>query len=112
MSGDILFVSQEHHPFSIRRDVREPVVVVVRKDLLLLGAVGFHPPDLHMPATLGIEVDVLTVWRVFGTVIETFRSCETRFISAKNRDCVDVEVATALADERQRLSVCRPAMPI
>ena len=40
MTGDILLIREENHPLSIGRDVREPVIEIVKRDLLLLAAVG------------------------------------------------------------------------
>ena len=85
--------------------MRKPVVEVVGENLLLLAAVRLHPPNLHVPGALGIEIDVLTIGRVFGAIVEAFGSCEARLITAGNRDCVDVEIAIALADEGEGLTI-------
>src|SRR2546422_5094458 len=40
-------------PLAVGRNVREPVVEAVVRDLLLGGPIGSHPPDLHPSAQIG-----------------------------------------------------------
>ena len=71
MPGDIFFVSEEDHPLAIRRDVREPVVELIRRNLFLAASVRPHAPDLHAAGALGVEVNVVAVRRVLGPVVES-----------------------------------------
>ena len=40
MPGDALVIRENHHPLSVLRKVRKPVVVIVARDLRLLAAIG------------------------------------------------------------------------
>src|SRR3984957_20700784 len=71
-----------------------------------------HAPDLHRAGAFGMEVDIFSVGRKFGAVVEAGRGSEPRFIAAGSENGVDVEFAVALAGERERLTVGRPAVPI
>jgi exodeoxyribonuclease VII large subunit len=51
--------------------VGEPVAKVVGDDLLRLAAVGLHPPDLHPPGAVRVEVDELAVRGELRAVVET-----------------------------------------
>src|SRR5580658_1189956 len=105
MPGDILVVGENYHPLSIWRDVREPIIQFVRGDLLLLAAVRAHAPDLHDAGALGVEVNVFSVGGILRTVVQPLRSREPRLVPARDGDTVNVELAVALADESQSLSV-------
>ncbi len=65
-----------------------------------------------MAGALGVEINVLPVRGIFGAIVETLRSGETSFVAAGDRNCVDVEIAIALANEGESLAIRRPAMPI
>src|SRR6266404_3629093 len=60
---------QEANPLTIGRDVREPVIVIVICDLLLLTSVRFHAPDLHCAAARRVKVDVLSVRAILRAVV-------------------------------------------
>src|SRR3954471_6388620 len=90
----------------------KPVVVIVGENLLLSAAVSMHPPDLHGPGTLRIEIDVLPVRRIFWPVIEALRGRQPSFLPARRRNRKNIEVAISLAHKRQHLSVRRPAVPV
>src|SRR5437867_4818266 len=110
--GHVLLVGKKDHPLSIRRNMRKPVVVIVVENLLLLAAVSLHAPNLHVPGALRVEINVLTIWRIFRTVVQSFRSCTSSFIASGDGNRVDIKVAVALTNECKSLSVWRPAMPI
>src|SRR5580700_515712 len=112
MPGDALIVRENHRPFSIRRNVREPIIQFVRRDLLLLAAVWAHAPDLRQAGTLGVEVNVFSVGRIFRAVVEAFRGRQPRLVAARDRNTVDVELTAALANEREPGAVGRPTVPI
>src|ERR1019366_5160280 len=112
MAGDVLLIREEDHRLAIRRDVGEPVVEAVEGDLLLGAAVGVHAPDLHAAGALGVEVNVLAIGRIFGTIVEALGSSEARFFTSAHRDDVDVELAIALGTVSKSLAVGRPAMPV
>src|SRR5438876_10371100 len=112
MSGHIFFIREKDHPFSIGRNMRKPVVVIVGEDLLLIAAVGLHTPDLHVSGALGVEIDVLTIGRIFGAVVKSLCGCKTSFITASYGNRVDIKVAIALADEGESLAIRRPAVPV
>src|SRR5258706_11903722 len=105
MSDDRFVEAQKHHPLSIRRNVREPVVVVVGKYLRLLAPVGLHSPNLHVPGALGIGIDVLTVRRIFRPVVETLGGGQASFFAAVDGYGVNVKLAVALAHESESFSV-------
>src|ERR1700716_3953733 len=112
MAGHVRFISEKHHPLPIGRDVWEPVVEIVGKYLLLIASVRLHSPDLHMACALGVEVNVFPVGRVFRTVIKAFGCSQSGLFAAGCGYLVDVELALALANECERLSIRRPTMPI
>ena len=70
--------------------------LVVLRDLLLLAAVGPHPPDLHPPGARRVEVDPLPVRRVLRPIVDALRVGEAHFLAAVDGDLVDVELAVAL----------------
>src|SRR5207237_10756162 len=43
---------------AVRRNVREPVMLFIKRDLFLLASVRAHPPDLHVARALGVEINV------------------------------------------------------
>ena len=112
MASHIRAVGKEYHPLAVGRNVGEPVVEVVGEDLLLLAAIGLHAPDLHVSSTLGVEVNVFAVRRIFGTVIQSLGRGETDLFATGCGDCIDIKFAVALADEGERLAVGRPTMPV
>src|SRR6266566_4433969 len=112
MSGHVAFISEKNHPLAVGRNVWEPVVIVVGENLLLITAVGLHAPDLHVSGALGVEVNVLAVGRILGTIVETHRGGEACFFSARDWNCVDVEFTVALTDKGEGLAIRRPTMPI
>src|SRR5271167_2574797 len=117
MADDVFVEGDENHLLAVGREVREPVVEFAKGDLLLVGALSEHTPDLHVSGALGVEIDVAAVGRIFGAVVEAFGGGETGFTAAFNGDGVDVEVFVALthvalADESERFAVRRPAVPV
>src|SRR3954468_12629049 len=115
MPGYTGVVSEKDHPLAVRRNVGEPVVKLIREDLFLLAAIGLHAPDLHMPRTLGIEINVISVRRIFGSIIQSFGSGKARLFGSCafcSRNRVDVEISVALANERQCPTIGRPAVPV
>src|SRR2546428_13851820 len=112
MAGHVRFISKKYHPLPIGRDVREPVVEIVGKYLLRVASVRLHSPDLHMAWSLGVEVNVFPVGRVFRTVIKAFGCSQSGLFAASCGYRVDVELAVALANECEGCSVRRPTMPI
>src|SRR5256885_6407066 len=112
MPGYIFLVGEKDHPFSIRRNVGKPIVVLVGEDLLLLTAICLHPPDLHVACSLRVEINVLTVGRIFWAIVESFCRSEACLVTSGDRNCVDIKVAIALPDKCECLPVRRPAMPV
>src|SRR5882762_2023057 len=112
MTGHVPFISKKHHPLPIGRDVREPVVEIVGKYLLLVASVRLHSPDLHTACALGVEVNIFPFGRVFRTVIKAFGYGQSGLFAASCGYRVDVELAVALGNECERLSIRRPTMPI
>src|ERR1700687_5546628 len=112
MSDDRFVEAQKHHPLSIRRNVREPVVVVVGKDLHLLAAVGLYSPNMHVPGALGIEINVLPIRRIFRPIVESRCCRQSLLLATFHWNCVNVKIAVALPNKRQSSSVGRPPMPV
>src|SRR4051812_40803607 len=112
MSLDLLVVGKKNQPFAIGRRVREPVIVFIAGHLFLAAAVWFHAPDLHEAAPVGIEIDVLSIRRVIGAIIQARRSGEAALVTARNGYGVDIEFTVALTAVGHGLSVGRPAMPV
>src|SRR5258708_6772777 len=106
------FKRHEYQLLSIRREVRKPIVLFAKRDLFLLASIGAHPPDLHVPGAFGVEVNVLSIGRVFRPIIQSLGGSKSRLLAAGSRNRVDIEIAIPLADERQRLPVPRPPMPV
>src|SRR6267142_4117804 len=93
--------------------MREPALdALVRRDLRLLRTIDLHPPDLHRPGPLGVEVDVLPIRRVLRTVVFSSRGGQSLLRAAVNGDGVDVEVAVALRAVRDGPAVRRPPVKI
>src|SRR3984885_8754843 len=113
MAGLAFVVGEEDHRLTIGRNVRCPVVQIVGGDLLGTGAIRMHAPDLHIPAAIGIEVNVLAVRRVIRVVVN-FGACgEGRLGSTVRGDGVDVSAAALDgAGEENRPAIRRPAMPV
>src|SRR3989449_11273547 len=84
-------------PLAVGRNVREPVVEAVVRDLLLARAIGSHPPDLHPSAPRGVEVDVRAVGRELGSVVQSRRDRETDLLATADGDLVHVQLAVAQA---------------
>src|SRR5271163_2195990 len=112
MSADVSLIGEEDHPLSVGRNVREPIVVAVGSDLLLFRAVGLHAPDLHHAGALGIEINIFSIGRIFGAVVEALGGGETRFFASGGGNGVDVKIAVAFPDKGESSAVRRPAMPI
>src|SRR3984893_10963238 len=112
MAGYVRFISKKHHPLAIGLDVREPVVEIVGKYLLLVASARLHSPNLHMACALGVEVDVFPVGSVFRTVIKAFGCSQSGLFTARCGYRIDVELAVTLANECERLPIPRPTMPI
>src|SRR6266850_7596926 len=112
MAGHTCLERDENNPFPVGGRVGKPVVEFVRGQLCLVSAISLHPPDLHRARALGIEIDELSVRRIVWPVIETFRVSEAFFLSAFDRDRVNIEFAIALAAKGERQTVRRPTMPI
>src|SRR5438552_6045598 len=96
VSLHVFVIRQKHNPFTVRRGVRKPVVVVVGNHWLLLGAVRPHAPDLHSPPPRGVEVDELPVRTVFGAVVQAGRGGQTFFFAPRHGSGIDIEVAVSL----------------
>src|SRR6266404_7390125 len=70
-----------HDPLAVGRDVGEPAVEVVVRDLLLSGPVGPHAPDLHPSAAHRVEVDVLAIGRVFRPIVQSRSGCKADLVA-------------------------------
>src|SRR5690348_899926 len=46
--------ADEYNPLSIWRNMREPVIIFIVRDLFLVTAIRLHPPDLHGAGSFGI----------------------------------------------------------
>src|SRR5713101_7535302 len=88
------------------------IILFAKRDLFLLASIRAHPPDLHVPGAFGVEVNVLAVRRVFRAIVQSLGGRQLFLFAARRRNGVDVELTIPLADESQRLSVRRPAMPV
>src|SRR6185436_11962373 len=99
MPTDLWLISKKDHPLAVRGKVRKPVVVLVRRDLLLAGPVGTHAPDLHGAGAPGIEIDVPSVGRIFGGIVG--RACRSQacLLTTSYRDAEDIQVSVAIAGE-------------
>jgi len=105
MALNFLWKRDKYHLRSVRRDVRKPIVEFTVCDLLLFAAIGAHFPDLHVAGAHGIEIDVLSIGRIFGAVIEALCGGKPFFFASLRRDGVNIEFTVALADESESLSV-------
>src|SRR5256885_11517533 len=70
--------------------------------------------SLHdaLPISLGVEVNVIPVGRIFRTIVQSLGGRQLLLLAACRGNRVDIEIAVPLADERKCLSIRRPAMPI
>src|SRR5450755_3943277 len=112
MADHFFSIREKNNPLAIRRGMGKPIIKCVGGDLFLRRAVRLHTPDLHLAGALGIEIDVSTVGRIVGAIVETFGGSQASFVAAGYGDGVDVELAVALADESESAAVWRPAVPI
>src|ERR1700678_3130850 len=112
MARDILFVRQKHHRAAVGRDVWKPVIELVGGYLLLIAAVGFHPPDLHCAGANRIEINELAVRRVLWAVVQPRGRRQAGLVAAPRGDGIDVEFAAALTAKGQHLAARRPAVPV
>jgi hypothetical protein len=92
--------------------MREPVAVIIGRDLFLVRTVRLHPPDLHQAGAVGIEINIFSIRGVFRAVIIAGRGGEPGFFAAGNRDGVNIKLAVALGAIGQRFAVGRPAVPV
>src|SRR5205823_5037191 len=69
-------------------------------------------PNLHVSGALRIEVNVLSVSRVFWAIVQSLGRCQPCLFPARCRDSVDVEVAVPFTDERECLPIRRPSMQV
>ena len=92
--------------------MRKPIVELVVRYLLLLGAVGAHPPEVHPAGAVGVEVNPLAVGRIIGAVVQAPCRREPRLRAAAGRDAVNVELPMAFRAVRQRPAIGRPAVPV
>src|SRR2546429_6933020 len=96
----------------IRRNVWKPIVAIAKRDLFLLASIGPHPPDLHVPGALRVEINVFAIRRIFRAIVQSLGSRKLRLLAPGSGNRVDIKFAVPLADERQRFSVRRPPMPV
>src|SRR5262245_19451778 len=92
--------------------MREPVVVLVGRDLLLVAAVGLHAPDLHPAGAIRVEVDGFAVGGELWAVVQPLGRRQAFLLAAFGGNAVYVELAVALTAEDERLAVRRPAVPV
>src|SRR5258705_10512343 len=81
---------EEDDPFSIWRDVWEPIVVFVLSYLFLLGTVRFHPPNLHQAAERSVKLIILSFRRLFGAIIKSWRVDERRLFGTNSGNSIDI----------------------
>ncbi len=91
MAGDFLFIGKKGEPLAIGRGMWKPIVEFVRGHLFLIGAIGFHAPDLHRAGALRVEVNEFAVRRIVRAVIKTFGKGEPGFVTGCGRDGEDIE---------------------
>src|SRR3990172_10026417 len=71
--------------------MREPVVILIKGQLLFPGSVGFHPPDLHGTALAAVIINVFAVGRSLRSVyMGRFEKGQLNFRSALNRTFIDI----------------------
>src|SRR5262252_6389268 len=95
----------------------EPVFLRVACDTLGLrvvraGSVSGEPPDIPAPGTICIDVDPFPVGGVVGAVVKARAEGQAFLPAPVHRNAIDVEVASALGDERQPLAIRRPTVEI
>ena len=61
----------EYQPFVIRRNMRKPVVQIIKCKLGLVFTIRFHAPHLHSACPGRTKIDVFPIGRVFRTIIQT-----------------------------------------
>src|SRR5258708_36886029 len=106
MAGHVLWIGEKHNPFSVRRWMREPIVIIVSRDLLLIGAVRLHPPDLHRTAAFGIEINIFAIGGIVRSVVETFGRRQPLFLTVSiGIGCLDIKFPISLRTIRERLAV-------
>src|SRR5260370_7742854 len=106
-------VKRHEHPLlPIRREVRKPIVLFAKRDLLLFATIRAHPPDLHVPGAFGVEVNVFAVGRVFRPIIQSLGGSKSRLLAAGSWNRVDIEIAIPLADEPPCFPFRRPTFPL
>src|SRR5437870_9910480 len=95
--SNFLRKGQEYDPFTIRRNMRKPVIVLVVCDLLLSAAVRLHPPDLHRPATNRVEVDVFAIGTVLRAIVQPFSSRKPDLFATLRGYFIDVKLSISFS---------------
>ncbi len=90
----------------------KPVVQLVVGQLLLLGPVGPHPPDLHGAAANGVEVDVCAIRRVLRSVVESRGIGQADLRATLHRNFVDVVITPTLRGIGKITVVVRPSVQV
>src|SRR5258705_10456433 len=73
---------EEDDPFSVWRDVREPIVVFVLSYLFRLGTVRFHPPNFHQATESWVKVNILSVRRAYCSISKSWHLRHMRPLAA------------------------------
>src|SRR3979411_666869 len=81
--GDVRRKGDVRDPLPVRRDVGEPVVEAVVRDLLLLASVGSHAPDLHSAGARRVEVDVRAIRGELRPVVQSRRGGESDLVTTR-----------------------------
>src|ERR1700681_1614898 len=88
----------KNHPFSVRRDVGEPIMIFIKRELLFSGTVGFHAPYLHGSRNICIVVNVSAIRGIFRPVYMPLSiECKLRFLFVCQRNLVQIKDFTTAA---------------
>src|SRR2546428_13466053 len=94
--------------------MRKPIFEIVvghllRPAIVSARAVRGHAPDIPAAATIGVEIDPLSVPRIIRAVVVRGIEGESFLLPTSRRHAVEVVLlAVAVGDERQILAVRRP----
>ena len=109
---DLFWERNINNPFSIGRNMREPIIVFIKSDLLRIASIWFHSPYFHCACSHRIKIDPFSIRRVFRTIVESSQVGKPCFFFCCHIHCPDIVLVVSLTGKDHILSVRRPAMKI
>src|ERR1700733_7312520 len=88
----------EDNPFSIWGNMWEPVVKLIKGDLLLVRSIRLHSQYLHSSGRVSIIINISSIRRIFRAVYMTSRvESQLNFLASFHRHLIDIVYGAAIA---------------